>query len=106
MMYNRRDFIKQGLATLIGLAIPISTEIIIEFVDMKFPENIDIFSHIEIKYDENKHPYAITHIDENKMWENIRLIDNFGNEWQTNDKGNTWSYGWMSFNVSEYQNTI
>ena len=98
---KRRDFLKATLATGLLALIPFTlaeeTITIVDFklqdgwfekaIDLKFGERLAESIQVEMS------------VDQDILWQHVKLVDDRGNLWSTDDRGTTWTSGTRSFSV-------
>ena len=97
---NRRDFFKSAAATLAGLSIPLEFGGCLTIVDYKIVEELNKFISMgKCKIENGRATTVEVSIDDEMIWQAVRLVDEDGREWHTNDEGITWHCGLMSFEI-------
>lgn len=98
---NRRDFFKTGLCTALGLVLPFELASELVIVDIKFTDGFrELFRFSGSYQDENGQWFMEVTMDTSGIWNTAILVDDNGREWKTDDMGETWRSGLMSFSLA------
>jgi hypothetical protein len=81
--------------------LPFEIDPTVTIVDVKVLDSCREAMTFSTPRTENKELLIDVEVDTNELWKHIRLIDSDDREWYTDDKGQTWHSGLMSFTIPD-----